>query len=193
MKDNSLKTDTGFIPAVDKGFLLFYRNARRVAHLVVSLVPLMALLVGSCKTAQVSSLTDNIYAGRDDAAQFRAALFPDMPGLSRASYRPAGGYVSQARNYVQRAPETMLMLTRDEIGYIFGKPSFRRHDADAEVWQYKTRSCVVDFYFYGKKQLSYIDARLKDQSPASAKEQFQCLSRIKAESFDAESFGGTRA
>ena len=189
MRDPSLHNpQTGFIPAVDKGFLLFYRNARRIAHLVVSLVPLMALLVGSCKTSQVSSLTDNIYTGRAAAENFRAALFPDMPGFSKAAgYRPAAGYVSQARHYVERSPETMMMLTRNEIGYIFGKPTFRRHDADAEVWQYKTGACVIDFYFYGKKNLSYIDARLKDQSPASAKEESKCLGRIKAESFGSAS------
>jgi len=181
---------TTIVSLLDEGFMLFYRhvrrNARRITNLVVTLVPLMALLVGSCKTSQTSDniYGVNIYGVQTGAQQFQAALFPDQASFHGVHYTPAAGYVSQARDFVEAMPQTMMMLTRDDIGYLFGKPSFHRRDADAEVWQYKTGACVVDFYFYGKKQLSYVDARRKDQSPASGHEESKCLHNIDKKDFD---------
>ncbi len=176
------------VSILDDSFMLLYRhvrqNARRITNLVVTLVPLMALLVGSCKTSQTSSLADNIYGGKTNAEQFQTALFPDRVNFHGAHYTPAAGYIAQARDFVEAMPQTMTMLTRDQIGYLFGKPSFHRHDADAEVWQYKTGACVVDFYFYGKKQVSYVDARRKDQTPASQREESGCLHNIDKKDFD---------
>ena len=175
---------TTAIHVLDNGFMRFYRQARRITHLVIALVPLMALLVGSCKTSQTSSLAENINGSNLGAEQFRMTLFPDRENFHGLNYHPAAGYVSEARNFVENTPQTMMMLTSEEVGYIFGKPSFHRHDADAEVWQYKTGACVVDFYFYGKKQLSYIDVRLKDHSQASQHEESKCLHNIDAKDFD---------
>lgn len=181
---------------VDESFMLFYghvrRNARRITHLVITLVPLMALLVGSCKTSQTNQFADNIYSGARPmsltaaAEQFRTTLFPDRVNFHGDHYVPAAGYVSEARDFVEARPQTMMMLDREEIGFLFGKPAFHRHDADAEVWQYKTQACVVDFYFYGKKQVSYIDARRKDQTPVSPGEESACLHHIDAQDFSAE-------
>ncbi len=189
MRDNfSHDPYAAIVNVIDDGFMTLYshvrRNARRITSLVITMVPLMALLVGSCKTSQTSYLSDDIYNGKTGAEQFQAALFPDMVSFHGMHYVPAAGYVSQARSLVEDSPQTLMMLTSDEVGYIFGKPTLHRHDADAEVWQYKTSACVVDFYFYGKKQLSYIDARLKDQTPASAREKSKCLSHIDAKKFD---------
>jgi hypothetical protein len=187
MRDLSFSHDpySAIVSLLDEGFMLFYRhvrrNARRITNLVITLVPLMALLVGSCKTSQTTS---TIYSVVTSAQQLQTALFPDRANYHGANYMPAAGYVSQARNFVEVKPQAMLQLTRDEIGYLFGKPTFHRHDADAEVWQYKTGACVVDFYFYGKKQLSYIDARHKDQTPASASEESSCLHNIDKKDFD---------
>ena len=183
---------TAVVSILDDGFMLLYRhvrrNARRITNLVVTLVPLMALLVGSCKTSQTPYLTDNIYGGNASAIQFQTeqfqtALFPDRLNFHGTHYRPAAGYISQARSFVEDTPKTMMMLNSDEIGYLFGKPSLHRRDADAEVMQYKTGGCVVDFYFYGQKQLSYVDVRLKDRSPASDREESKCLHSIDAKKF----------
>lgn len=188
MRDTfSYDTYSALVCTTDDAFMALYgmarRNARRVTRLVITLVPLMALLVGSCKTTESSSLTEATTGG---AAQFRTALFPDRATGTSAHYSPAAGYISQARDYVQNKPQSMMMLTREEIGYIFGQPALHRHDADADVWQYKTGACVVNFYFYGKSQLSYVDVRVKDgdeafrTEAASEHEVSKCLSRIDA-------------
>ncbi len=167
---------------VDRSFMLFYRhvrsNARRISHLIMALVPLMVLMVGSCKTPQSAYMADGIY-GKVSARQLQGDLFPGMTANS-ASARPAAGYIAEARNFVDSEPHALLLLTRTDIGYIFGAPSFRRHDANAEVWQYKTNRCVIDFYFYGEKPAAYVDARLRDQSPVSGHQESKCLNEINA-------------
>jgi len=147
------------------------RNSRRLTHLVVTLLPLMVLLVGSCKTAQMPLA----YANNTESEQFHTALFPDRANFHGVNYSPAAGYVSRAKTFIASQPQSLMMLTQQEISYIFGKPTLHRQDADAEVWQYKTGSCVVDFYFYndgqsrGQNQPSYVDMRMKDElTPGSA-------------------------
>jgi hypothetical protein len=162
------------------------RNARRLTRLVVVLLPLMVLLVGSCKTEQASSA----YAGNGKPEQFRMALFPDRANFHGVSYTPAAGYVSRAQTLIASQPQSLTMLTQKEIGYLFGKPTLHRQDADAEVWQYKTSGCVVDFYFYndgqarGQANPSYVDMRMKDElipgsaprsTPPSSSEKSDCL------------------
>ncbi len=163
---------------VDRSFMLFYRhvrkNARRISNLVLALVPVMVLMVGSCKTPQSAYVVGST-SGPVSAQQLQSDLFP---GAGGKNFRPAAGYIAEARDFVDSEPHALLLLTRTDIGYIFGTPSFRRHDANAEVWQYKTRSCVVDFYFYGVKPASFVDARLKNQSPVSGHEESRCLSQI---------------
>jgi len=181
------KTESGLIALLDAGLMGFYRHtrqtARRSAQLVVLLLPLMALLVGSCKTSQAPAALSAAY-GADIA--FQAALFPDRPAArGNKLYTPAAGYVSEARTYVEAHPSSMLMLGRDEIGYLFGKPAFSRRDADAEVWQYKTAACVVEFYFYKGEKVAHMEARRKDLSPVNPGEESQCIGNIRKQSFSA--------
>jgi len=178
------------IEMLDRALILFYghvrSNSRRLTHLVVALLPLLALLVGSCKTAQLPLA----YGGNTEPEQFRTALFPDRANFHGVKYYPAAGYVSRARSFVSGAPQSLMMLTQQEIGYLFGKPTLHRQDADAEVWQYKTGGCVVDFYFYnegdvrGQSRISYVDFRMKDelipgsaarQEPITLREKSECL------------------
>ncbi len=160
---------------VDAAFMGFYlhvrRNTKRITRLLVAFLPLMMLLVGSCKTSEV---VENII-GEHRVAQFRAALFPDQSLTGDADYHPASGYVARARDYVENDPASLMRLTQSEVGYLFGKPTMQRKDADAKIWQYKTKSCVVDFFFYDDKAIggdapvSYVDFRLKaDLEPGSA-------------------------
>lgn len=166
------------------------RNARRITRLVIAFLPLMMLLVGSCKTSQTSGI-DNIIAGMDD---LRAALFPDrVIARDAGDYHPAAGYVTRARGYVEGNPSSLTHLTDQEIRFIFGEPTMQRHDADARIWQYRSGACVVDFYFYDQPGLTnesavaYVDFRLKNDlipgsaprlEPVALKSQSKCLKRI---------------
>lgn len=161
-------------------------NSRRLIHFFVALLPLMALLVGSCETSQLPWA----YSSHTGPEQLRTALFPDSINFRGANYRPAAGYVSRAQSFIVGQPQTLMMLTQQEISYLFGKPTLHRQDADAEVWQYKTDGCVVDFYFYDEgsahnhSNLSYVDIRTKEElipgsamrtTPVSPVEKSDCL------------------
>jgi len=189
-----LNDPAGFMVALaDAAFMALYRaarrNARRLTRLGVAILPLMMLLVGSCKVSEVS---DN-FVGRDKSAQFRAALFPDRASARGGDYQPAGGYVSRAQNFVEGDPASLQRLTEMEIGFLYGRPERERRDANARVWQYKTASCVVDFFFYDDKEnlgaspVSYVDFRLKSDldpaapqraAPVSDRGQGKCLKKI---------------
>lgn len=167
---------------LDRQLMAFYahtrKNARRITHLAVALLPLIMLLVGSCKTSQLPAA----YGSNAGPDQFRIALFPDRVNFKGLGYYPAEGYISRAQKFVSGDPQSLLMLTGEEISYLFGKPATARHDAEAEVWQYRTESCVVDFFFYnlspdeqGKSRVSYVDVRTKSAASAS---QSQCLEHV---------------
>jgi len=191
------------VERVDAGFMRLYghvrSNSRRIMQLVIAFLPLMMLLVGSCKTAQTQEIASHITR----ADRLRMALFPDrMTAADKAAYRPAAGFVTRARDYVEDAPASLTQLTRQEIGFMFGTPTMQRRDADAEIWQYKTHACVVDFYFYGARgheavrahpaapsalRVSYVDFRTRDQlfpgslppsGPPSVSRQSHCLQSI---------------
>jgi hypothetical protein len=163
---------TALVTLVDDACMAFTRllrrNARRIAHIAVALLPLMVLLVGSCKTSGLAGA----YGGNTGPEQFRIALFPDSVNADAAHYVPAAGYVSRAQTYIKGDPASLKLLTAQEVSYLFGAPAMRRHDADAQVWQYKTSACIVDFYFYqdpahtAQRPVSYVDVRPKGGMPA---------------------------
>lgn len=140
-----------------------YSRRSFAASIALGLMPLLMLLVGSCKTAELPGA----YGSNAAPEQFRVALFPDQVRVKDAArYTPARGYVQRAQTYVAGAPETLELLTAREIGYLFGKPAWQRHDAATRVWQYSEGDCVVDFYFYGADAaaapaVSYADVRAR--------------------------------
>lgn len=173
---------------------LIYK-ARSTAFIVLML-PTMALLVGSCKTSDLSS---SAYSYQRNLA-FKEALFPSSSIIKRSSNNePARAhrtYVSRARSIIQNNPENLMKLTKQEISFIFGKPTFARKDAEARVWQYKTNNCVIDFYFYDERNaknaspVSYVDMRFKEElypgsaskGSVSVQEQSKCLQDVVAQS-----------
>lgn len=155
----------------------FNRLGNNVKKSLTLILPLLMLLSGSGEAELFSGniATSNQYAASNEA------------------------YIIKAHSMMQSDPKYLLRLTRKEIGYLFGLPTFSRKDADARVWQYKTKGCVVDFYFYDNKALSdessvsYVDMRFKEElypgsrvkTSISSQEKSQCLD-------DAVSTGKTR-
>ena len=121
---------------------IFFSNLRQLA----SVLPLMLLLVGSCKIEDLPGA----YGGAGSPQAFRIALFPDqLKAWGQPDYRPARGYIERAQRYIAGNPKALEMLSARELVYVMGEPARKRRDADARVWQYKTAGCVVDVYFYG--------------------------------------------
>jgi hypothetical protein len=127
------------------------------------------------------------YGSNAGPEQFRVALFPDRVNFTGVSYYPAEGYITRARKFVAGVPDSLSSLTEQEITYLFGKPGMQRRDASAKIWQYKTKACVVDIYFYeepgaeGQSRVSYVDYRLRGMGQrelSDADVQGKCLGRM---------------
>jgi hypothetical protein len=156
------------IDAIDRGLMTIYarlsEQARRLMRLTLAVLPLVVILVGSCKTSELPG----VQAGRSADEQLRVALLPAYGGQD---------YVERARDYVESVPETMNHLTQREVTALYGAPAMTRKDADAQVWQYRSDECVMDVYFYGSgdgRPVTYVDYRGKASVSAPA----SCLNTI---------------
>jgi hypothetical protein len=52
-----------------------------------------------------------------------------------------------------------------EVQAMVGNPDFRRVEPPGELWQYRSRECVVDLFFYGvndDRRVVHIDGRSRD-------------------------------
>jgi hypothetical protein len=47
-----------------------------------------------------------------------------------------------------QTPEDLSGLTATETRSLFGPPVLVRHEPPAEIWQYRSDSCVLDIYLY---------------------------------------------
>jgi hypothetical protein len=178
LKIHSAHLSATLVAALDGAFMALYargrRERRRFTKIALTLLPLMVLLMGSCKTETAASAY-----GPPGPAQFRAALLPVS-----ADAHPAAGVVSRAQDYIREAPADIVKLTDREVSWLFGRPSMKRRDADARIWQYRAKSCVVDFYFYddkgGQAPVSYVDVRASGAGVAKVPENLRakCLGRV---------------
>lgn len=180
-----------FIARADRAFMFFYahvrKNSSRIMRLVIAFLPLMMLLVGSCKTSEMPGS----YGSNAGPDQFRIALFPDRVNYEGDAYYPAQGYITRARKYVEGVPTALMQLTEQEISYLFGTPTVERRDADARIWQYRGEACVLDVFFYQDAahdagfSVTHVDFRMKEDldpalqasaiAPTSAGNQSRCI------------------
>jgi len=108
--------------------------------------------------------------GRQTAALIGAAILAVAligPGTARASdVQPAipnTDGTGDIRPGVPRAapataPEDMIGLDGGVVARLLGRPGFIRVEGPAQVWQYASRSCVLDIVFYDAKA-AYLEAR----------------------------------
>jgi hypothetical protein len=72
-------------------------------------------------------------------------------------------------------PDQLMGLDPIGIEQRLGAPELRRREPPAEVWQYRTASCVLDLFLYAKsgiKEVVYVEAR---DFTATEIETRQCL------------------
>lgn len=48
-------------------------------------------------------------------------------------------------------PESLIGLAPQQIGEALGVPELQRREPPAEVWQYRTTTCVFDLYLYNEE------------------------------------------
>lgn len=53
-----------------------------------------------------------------------------------------------------------------QVRAVLGKPMFTRHDAPAEIWQYRGRVCTIDLFLYddgGNQTVAHVAVRSQQQ------------------------------
>ncbi len=105
---------------------------------------------GAALAAAAVVLSVSVYPGAARANDSQPAI-PNTdntgdvrPGVPRAA--PAAG------------PEDMIGLDGGSVTRLLGRPGFTRVEGPAQVWQYASRSCVLDIVFYDSKA-AYLEAR----------------------------------
>ena len=77
-------------------------------------------------------------------------------------------------------PEDVLGLAADALEKLLGRPELVRRDTPAQVWQYRSASCVVDFYLYPEKtsyRVAFIEARDRSAASMAADRCFDSLAK----------------
>ena len=78
-------------------------------------------------------------------------------------------------------PGTLMGLQPPAVIALLGEPELRRPEAPAEVWQYRSDSCVADLYLLSEDQTAprvvYFETRHRSQGTVRAA---RCLGEIAA-------------
>jgi hypothetical protein len=97
----------------------------------------------------------------------QSAATPAPTGVETAP-PPAAPAVLAAASTLRAA--SILGLDRGALRKLLGEPGLIRHDAPAEVWQYRTETCVLDLVLYkqaNRSRVVYAEARTPSATPAS--------------------------
>lgn len=133
-----------------------------MSHIRSRLVPFAALclvlLLGACEGTRPMTTTGRPGAG----------ALPQEAALPPGGMPPAPGDV----------PGRLRGLAAGEVVAKLGDPSFRRHEAPAEVWQYFGPGCVLDLFLYddkGAQRVAHVELRSRNLNPGA---QAACLSQL---------------
>ena len=96
---------------------------------------------------------------------------PSLPAVAPAHSPAAPSAPAEAPALFPAAPPARLVgLKGSAVRQTFGEPEMRRREPPAEVWQYRTPSCVLDLYFYGDPDgegVIHFESRPRDSRRAS--------------------------
>ncbi len=120
----------------------------------------------------------------------RGALLPKVHYGEAQAAMPLSAEVSP---HVQQvvAPQlkkissgNVLNLSADEVLVLLQEPEFTRTEASIQMWQYRTKGCVLDLYFDPAGQVVHYDMRARDRAVAAAQVQGSCVSDVIAQASD---------
>lgn len=158
------------------------RRRRYFAHAVILSCVFFFGPVGFIGGIQLSHF---ISANQAQAAT--QAMVPAVMDDMRPSERR--DYAATLQSLVRSDPDKMYQLVGGDVQMMFSQPDLKKHDGQAEIWQYRTASCVLDVYFKqgdGEHQaVSYYEVRQRKMAAFGAEGQHesdidpaQCLASI---------------
>ena len=79
-------------------------------------------------------------------------------------------------------PQSLIGLSPGQVADTLGEPELRRPEPPAEVWQYRTETCVVDLYLYdedGRLRVTTYQVRPRSNAVVQAE---RCVADVVAAS-----------
>jgi hypothetical protein len=125
-------------------------------------------------------------AGASTLRSGRAAAAEDGPGARKADTpetapEGAGGEETAAlppEPVIDDDPRRLMGLDRAGLSAILGDPQLVRREAPAEIWQYRSETCVFDVFLYdqaGAQRVTYLEARDRDAAKIETR---PCLNEL---------------
>lgn len=112
---------------------------------------LLAALLGACAMPGATP------AGKGEAE-------PIKPALGPISAAPKLGPVLR----FETDPRQLIGLDGSQVSVLLGRPTLKRRDPPAEIWQYAGRDCVLMLFLYdqpraGKTQVDHVEVRARGE------------------------------
>lgn len=82
---------------------------------------------------------------------------------------------------VSADPATLTQLLPSEIETLFEKAQLVRQDADASVWQYRSKTCSLNLYFSSEKSGAIAHYTISARKKGEAVSEPDCLRSIREE------------
>jgi hypothetical protein len=87
-------------------------------------------------------------------------------------------------------PDTLIGYSSVRLKDLLGEPSFVRSDPPAELWQYKTASCILDLYLYDDGAANFTLTHLEFRQTRQSREDYEnCLRAVITLPSDEENTG----
>ena len=109
-----------------------------------------------------------------------AVLALALLAACQSAGRSGAGSSAGGQRFDAVDPQQLLGAGESQVSALMGQPELRRVEAPAEVWQYRTGTCVFDVFFYGSagaKTVNHYEARHRQQGSVNAA---NCLGEITA-------------
>ena len=82
---------------------------------------------------------------------------------------------------VSADPATLTQLLPSEIEVLFEKAQLVRQDADASVWQYRSKSCSLNLYFSSAKSGAIAHYKISSRKKGETVAEPECLKSLRDE------------
>lgn len=96
-------------------------------------------------------------------AIFAGLLLVTIGGCAGAPHTTGAGASEAPASVAIEDPKSLIGMDRAGLTSTLGEPRMLRRDAPVEIWQYRSRSCVLDVFLYeapdGIEAVAHLEAR----------------------------------
>ncbi|MFO1190030.1 MAG: hypothetical protein U1E97_10740 [Alphaproteobacteria bacterium] len=119
----------------------------------LSILAVLALVLAGCGSSRDPAIDASPQAATPDASSERTAAVPRPP--ARIPMPPA-----------DIDPGQILKANGDQVMSLLGKPEMKRREKQAELWQYRSSSCVLNLFVYPTganhaPEVTHVEARAR--------------------------------